>query len=171
MRTRVLSAAETNGCIGRLAEILIDAVDSGASVGFLAPLSVDRAERFWVDAAAEVADGQRILLVSEVADSVVGTVSVVRSPKENSAHRVEIAKLLVHRSARQLGVGTELMAAADLAALEAGATLAMLDTTAGSTADRLYRRLGWTALGVVPNHALYPDGTMSDTTFFYKTLR
>ena len=35
-------------------------------------------------------------------------------------------------------------------------------------AERLYARLGWTRVGVVPEFALWPDGRPCDTTFFYK---
>ena len=46
----------------------------------------------------------------------------------------------------------------------------MLDTVTGSTAERLYLRLGWTRVGVIPNYALMPDGAPCDTTVFYKSL-
>ena len=47
----------------------------------------------------------------------------------------------------------------------------MLDTVTGSAADAFYRALGWNELGIMPNHALTPDGTPSPTTFFWKDLR
>ena len=51
-----------------------------------------------------------------------------------------------------------------------GKTLLVLDTVTGSDAERLYGRLGWTRVGVVPGYALMPDGRPCDTTIFYKTL-
>jgi hypothetical protein len=48
--------------------------------------------------------------------------------------------------------------------------LLMLDTVEGSDAERLYRRLGWTAYGVVPDFALLPDGRPWGCTFLYKAL-
>ena len=43
-------------------------------------------------------------------------------------------------------------------------------TVTGSTAERLYDRLGWTRIGVVPDFALYPDGRPCDATIFWKKL-
>ena len=51
-----------------------------------------------------------------------------------------------------------------------GKTLLVLDTVTGSTAERLYARLGWQRLGVIPDYALYPDGRLCDTTVFWKRI-
>jgi RimJ/RimL family protein N-acetyltransferase len=40
--------------------------------------------------------------------------------------------------------------------------------TASATAERLYERLGWQRVGVVPDYALMPDGELCATVFFYK---
>lgn len=45
-----------------------------------------------------------------------------------------------------------------------------LDTVRGDPAEQLYRNLGWTTVGVIPNYALYPDGRLCDTVVFYKEL-
>ena len=78
--------------------------------------------------------------------------------------------MLVRRSARRQGLGGGLMRAAAEAARAAGRTLLVLDTVTGSDAERLYERLGWTRVGVVPGYALMPDGRPCDATFFYKSL-
>ena len=62
------------------------------------------------------------------------------------------------------------MAEAEREARAEGKTLLVLDTVTGSTAERLYDRLGWTRIGVVPNFALYPDGRPCDATIFWKKL-
>ena len=62
------------------------------------------------------------------------------------------------------------MRAAENAAREAGRTLLVLDAVTGGDAERLYTRLGWQRVGVIPNFALWPNGGFCDTTFFYKTL-
>ena len=169
---RGLTAQEARERIDALSAVLIDCVEGGASVSFLAPLARERADRFWREVAAGVAAGDRVLLVVEdaVTGEVVGTVQVVHATSENQPHRGEVAKLLVRRSARGAGVGGRLMHAVETAAREAGKTLLVLDTVTGSTAERLYARLGWTRVGVVPNYALLPDGTPCDTTIFYKSL-
>ncbi|MDX6511007.1 MAG: hypothetical protein QOE36_511, partial [Gaiellaceae bacterium] len=49
-------------------------------------------------------------------------------------------------------------------------TLLVLDTVTGDAAERLYVRLGWTRVGVIPGYALYPDGRPCDATVFWKSL-
>jgi GNAT superfamily N-acetyltransferase len=119
-----------------------------------------------------VAAGDRLLLVAEerAGGALLGTVQVVFAWPENQPHRADVAKMLVRRSARRRGVGALLMRAAEDAARAAGRTLLVLDTVAGSDAERLYARLGWTRVGVVPDYALMPDGRPCAATFFYKTL-
>ncbi len=88
----------------------------------------------------------------------------------NQPHRAEVAKLLVHRRARRAGIGRALMAALEARAASAGFTLLTLDTVRGDSGERLYRRAGWTAAGVIPDYALYPDGRPCDTVVFYKRV-
>jgi ribosomal protein S18 acetylase RimI-like enzyme len=113
----------------------------------------------------------RIVLVAEEQDTgaVVGTVQVVLTAPENQPHRGEIAKMLVHRRARRRGLGEALMRAAEAAPLEAGKTLLVLDT-ASADAERLYHRLGWQRVGLIPRYALWPEGGFVGTTIFYKDL-
>jgi ribosomal protein S18 acetylase RimI-like enzyme len=88
----------------------------------------------------------------------------------NQPHRADIAKLLVHRSARNQGVAALLMQQVEEASRQASKTLLVLDTVTGDAAERLYTRLGWTRVGVIPDYALYPDGRLCATTVFYKQL-
>ena len=154
-----------------LAVVLIDCTEGGASIGFMLPLSTERAEAYWASALESASRGERILLVAEDVDSgaVIGTVQVVLTAPENQPHRGEISKMLVHRGARRRGVGDALMRAAEAAALEAGKDLLVLDTASGD-AERLYERLGWQRVGTIPGYALWPDGGLVDTTIFYKQL-
>ena len=167
-----MGAGEASERIAELSAVLIDCVEGGASVSFMAPLTRERADRFWRGVADGVAAGDRLLLVAEDRSSreIVGTVQVVFAGPENQPHRGDVAKMLVHRSARRQGLGALLLRAAEQAALQAGKTLLVLDTVTGSDAERLYGRLGWTRVGVVPDYALWPDGRLCDTTFFYKRL-
>jgi GNAT superfamily N-acetyltransferase len=154
-----------------LADILIDCVERGASVSFMSPLSRERAEAFWADVAESVARGERILLVAEAEGEIVGTVQVVFAGPENQPHRADVAKMLVHGRARRRGIGERLMRAAEDAARDAGKTLLVLDAVTGGDAERLYARIGWTKVGVIPNFALFPDGRPCDTTYFFKALQ
>jgi GNAT superfamily N-acetyltransferase len=157
--------------IPALAEVLADAVESGSSVNFLSPFSVADAGRWWESQTGDVATGVLRPVVARLDGEVVGCACLVPSRKANSPHRAEVVKVLVHRRARQRGIGAGLMSAVEALARSDGRWLLILDTTTGSDADRLYRRLGWTPFGEVPNHALRTNGDLSDTTYFFKDLR
>lgn len=155
-----------------LADVLLDCVEGGASIGFMHPLPRAKAVAFWEDVLASAARGERIVLVAEEADSgtVVGTVQVVLAMPDNQPHRADVAKMQVHRRARRRGVGAALMRAAEATAREAGRTLLVLDTVTGGDAERLYERLGWQRCGVIPGYALWPRGGLCSTTVFYREL-
>jgi GNAT superfamily N-acetyltransferase len=153
-----------------LADVLADCVAGGASIGFMAPFPHAEARTVVEGMAAEVEQGNRLLLAAFAGDRLVGTVQVVLALPPNQPHRGEITKLLVHRSARKRGVAEQLMARADTEARAEGKTLLVLDAVTGGDAERLYTRLGWTKVGVVPDFALFPDGRFCDTTYFFKSL-
>jgi GNAT superfamily N-acetyltransferase len=160
----------TDADVEQLADLLIDCVEGGASVSFMAPLTRERATAFWTRVAQGVNTGLRALIVAEDDRGVCGTVQLIFDLPENQPHRAEVAKMLVHRRTRRQGIGEALMRAAEATALECGKTLLVLDTVTGSSAHRLYRRLGWAEVGEIPNYALYPDGRPCGTTVFYKPL-
>ncbi len=164
-RPPALDGAQIEG----LADVLLDCVEGGASVSFMSPLTRERAVAFWRRVAREVAAGERAVLVAEDARGVCGTVQLVLDQPENQPHRADLSKLLVHRRARRQGLGEALMRAAEVTARDCGKTLLVLDT-ASDTAERLYERLGWVRVGVVPGFALLPQGGLCATTFFYREL-
>jgi ribosomal protein S18 acetylase RimI-like enzyme len=166
----VLDAASAITAIPALSDILSDCVHNGASVSFMLPFPRAEAEAFWRGVAEGVALKNRILLVAQDGDNILGTVQVMFAPQPNQPHRADISKMLVHSSVRRQGVGEALMRAAEDAARGAGKTVLVLDTVTGTPAYRLYERLGWNVVGEVPDFALYPDGTLCPTTFFHKTL-
>jgi GNAT superfamily N-acetyltransferase len=159
----------SEACVQGLAEVLIDCVDGGASVSFMSPLPMAKAQDFWRSVAAGVRRGERALLVAEDADGPVGTVQLILDQPENQPHRADLSKMLVHRRARRQGVGAALLRAAENVGRDCGRALLVLDTASGD-AERLYARLGWRRVGVIPGYALLPQGGLCDTTFFYRTL-
>ncbi|MFH9844332.1 GNAT family N-acetyltransferase [Streptomyces sp. NPDC017246] len=154
-----------------LAALLLDAVDSGASVGFLAPLEAPEATAWWSRVADEAAEGVRDVWAARGPDgNLTGVVTLVRAGADNGRHRGEIARLLVHRSARGRGLGHRLLATAEAHAAATGLTLLVLDTQTDSPAERLYRGAGWTAAGTIPDFAADPAGVPRPTTLYYKRL-
>ena len=164
-RLSALSSAEAEG----LARVLVDCVEGGASVGFMRPLSLEQALAFWRRVGCDVECGARALLVAEDASGIIGTVQVVLEQPENQPHRADISKMLVHRRARRRGVGAALMQAAEDAARQSRKSLLVLDT-ASADAERLYARMGWTLVGVIPDYALWPGGGLCPTSVFYRQL-
>ncbi len=156
--------------LDQLATILIDCVEGGASVSFMAPLSRDRAVAFWRQVAQGVVAGERALLIAEDARGLCGTVQLVLAQPENQPHRADLSKMLVARRARRQGLGAALMHAAETTAHECGKTLLVLDTVTDSEAARLYERLGWVRVGEIPGYALFPRGGLCGTTVYYRTL-
>lgn len=153
-----------------LAELLIDCVDGGASVSFMAPLSLEKALGFWREVAAGAASGERALLVAEDSVGIVGTVQLILKQPENQPHRADVAKMLVHRRARRQGLGAALMREAEDLGRACGKSLLVLDTVTDGDADRLYARLGWQRCGVIPGYALWPRGGLCATTYYYRAL-
>jgi GNAT superfamily N-acetyltransferase len=168
---RTLDAAETQRRVTELSEILLDCVAGGASVSFMAEMSRADADAFWRKIADGVDHGERVLVVAEQAGRLVGTVQAVAAGVPNQPHRGDIAKMLVHREARGAGIGAALLERAEAEALAKGWWLLVLDTVTGSAGFRLYQRNGWTRVGDIPNFALWPDGRLCPTTYFYKDLR
>ncbi len=165
-----LDGAETATAIPALAEVLMDCVEGGASVSFLSPLSIERACAFWRGVAMDVGRGERALLVARDPGGVIaGTVHLVLAQPENQPHRADVTKLLVHRRARRSGVAERLMRELEQVASEKGKSLLVLDT-ASEDAMRLYERLGWNRVGMIPNYALNPDRSFCDTVVYWKAM-
>jgi acetyltransferase len=153
-----------------LALLLVDAVDSGAAVSFLAPLSPETAEAWWRGMLSS--NPRAIVLAARRAGEMVGTVQLQPAWAPNQPHRAEVVKLMVHRRCRSAGLGERLMLAIEEEARRAGFELLTLDARRGEAAERLYRRLGWTHAGTIPAFALDPDGRhRHDAVIFYKALR
>ena len=149
---RIRRAGPEPGIAEALADVLVDCVDGGASIGFMHPVQHERAVAFVRNALESAARGERIVLVAEEPESrsIVGTVQVVLAMPDNQPHRADVAKMQVHRRARRRGLGAALMRAA--------------------VTPSVYARLGWQRCGVIPSYALAPRGGLCGTTVFYREL-
>ncbi|SEH01371.1 Acetyltransferase (GNAT) domain-containing protein [Nonomuraea solani] len=165
-----LSAEEFEAGIKELADLLVDAVDDGASVGFVTPFGHEEAAAWWRAQYPAVAAGTLAVWACREDGAMTGTISLALAAKPNARHRAEIVKLMVHRTARGRGLSRALLATAERAAPAEGAGLLLLDTETGSTAEHVYLTGGWTRYGIVPDYASSPGGTLQDCSFFYKRL-
>lgn len=170
MTVEMLDGVVTSEIMDGLCEILVDCVEGGASVGFMSPYGMKDAGIYWESVSPAFASGGSLLFVARDEGRIVGTVQIGLQQFPNQPHRGDLKKLLVHSSARGRGVASALMKAAEREAFRRGKTLLVLDTATGSPAERVYQRHGWTAAGIIPDYALWPDGRTCATTYYYKHL-
>jgi len=164
------SAEQAEWEIDQLAALLIDAVDSGASVGFMPPLSGAEALAYWREVIAAMRAGNRVLLVASDGDRVQGSVQLALETRANGDHRAEVMKIFVHRSARRRGLAKALMGEVESTARRSGRTLLVLDTRKGGEAEQLFESIGYVRAGEVPEYARSGDGSLHTTVFFYRQL-
>jgi GNAT superfamily N-acetyltransferase len=167
----ILIGERFGAAVPELAELLVDAVASGASVGFLSPFTDVDADRWWRTLSDDVAAGRILVLLMRADGRTVGTAQLRLAQLPNARHRAEVAKVLVHTSARRQGYGRMLMEAVESAARNAGRHLLVLDTLSGTDAEKLYTRMGWTRVAEIPGYAAIPNGRFAATTVFYKDLK
>ncbi|MER6120072.1 GNAT family N-acetyltransferase [Streptomyces sp. NPDC001743] len=153
-----------------LAALLVETVEGGASVGFLAPLGREAAACWWRERAASVDAGHHQVWIARDGERIAGTIGLSRAPLPNARHRAEVGKLMVRPSVRGRGLGRRLLEAVERSAAADGVTLLILDTESGSPAERLYRASGWTESGSIPDYAADPAGVLKPTTFYFKTV-
>jgi acetyltransferase len=165
-----LQPTEAAKWLPQLIGLLQDAVDSGASVGFLAPLADVDAYHYWMKAFVQLSETGRIILAAVHDGTIVGSVQLELASMPNASHRAEVQKLLVLRSWRRQGIGLALMTAIEQAARQAGRPLLVLDTRLGDAAEQLYTRMGYTRVGVIPQFALSSTGTLDATVVFSRQL-
>ena len=166
-----LEAPVTDAALDQLSSVLVDCVEGGASVSFMAPFSQADGLTFFRKIATSVAAGETVLLAARLDGRIVGTVQLGLDTPPNQPHRPDVKKMLVHRASRGRGIGMALMAAVERVAKQRGRWLLVLDTVPGMDGYRLYRRAGWTESGISPDYALFPDGRLCDTALFWKRLK
>jgi len=167
---RSFTPEEAEHAIQQFADLLIDAVDSGASVGFMPPLTEPEALNYWRGVIAAMREGTRILLVAEDGGLIQGSVQIGLEMRANGNHRCEAMKLFVHRRARRHGIARGLMGEVEATARRIGRTLLLMDTRKGGEAEKMCEALGYVRFGEVPDYARSTDGRLHATSFFYKQV-
>ena len=165
-----LEEADVRAALPGLAALLEDAVNHGASVGFLRPLDPVLANAYWQDVATALASGHRVVLVATEGGVIVGSVQLDLSAKQNGRHRAEVQKLLVLARCRRRGIARQLMQAIEEQARAAGRWLLVLDTESGSDAVGFYDTEGWERCGSIPDFALSSDGVPTANILYYKRV-
>ena len=167
-----LASADLETALPQLVALFQDAIDSGAALGFLPPLTAEAGAAYWRRVGEGVAAGSLVLLVARAAGSheIVGTVQLAPAPQANGRHRAEVMKMMVHRRARRQGIARQLLQALEAEAHRRGRTTLVLDTRAGDVAEPLYQAVGYRVAGSIPAFARNPDGSLHATVLYYKLL-
>ncbi|MCA9885702.1 MAG: GNAT family N-acetyltransferase [Anaerolineae bacterium] len=154
----------------QLCDLLIDTVESGASIGWIPPISRADADRYWQGRADAINEGACVLLIAWEDAAIVGSAQLGLEQRANGNHRAEVQKVMVHTRQRRQGIGQALMLALEDYAIKGGRTLLFLDTRQGDPSEGLYRKVGYIHAGTIPQYARSANGNLHATAFYYKIL-
>jgi len=168
---RSLSPAELAADLVALVTLLKNAVDGGAGLGFVPPLSDSEGRAYWLSICPELQAGSRLLLGAYAGGRIVGTGQLMLARWSSSQHRAEVQKLLVDSAHRGQGVGKLLIIALHDAARQLNRSLIVLNTRRGQPTVRFYKQLGYREAGVIPGFSRnVTTGERRDTMILYQEL-
>lgn len=150
--------------------LLADAVENGASIGFLPPVSEEEARNYWLKTQDDLLSYNRQVLAIRHEDRLVGTIQIETSPKADALHRCKVEKLMVLNDVQNSGFATTLIEGAERVAASMQKQLIFLETRAEDDASHLFTKMGYVAVGDIPNYARGANGQLEATTFFYKEV-
>ena len=167
---QTLTAQTAQDNLAQLSDLLRNAVEAGASIGFLLPLTAEEVTIYWHKVIKEVAAGEVILLAAMQGEHMVGTAQLELESRPNGNHRAEVRKVMVDTSARGQGIGKLLMFGLEESARNCARVLLFLDTRHGDPAERLYTSTGYTYVGSIPHYARSTNGQHEGNAIYYKLL-
>ena len=170
---QILSPADVHRFMDPLSDMLVKSVNLGAAIRFVMPFSKMDARAYWWNEVLPLVQSKQHTLFAAFEDQIpVGSVQLIEQMPMNQPHRCEVSKLIVHPDHRRKGIAANLMGALEAHANSLKKSLITLDTKTGDNAERLYKSLGFSPAGVIPNYALDADGKgYHGTTYMYKELR
>jgi len=179
MIIRKLDRREALQRLPEFVTLLRDAVEHGHSIGFLLPFDEELAFAFWNGVLHELSlpddekksvQAARHLFIAEEDGRIIGTVQLALAPRQNSQHRAEVQKMIVHSTAQRRGVASRLLQDAEDFAYSIDRTLLILDTETECAAAKLYEKLGWQLVGQIPRFAADTTGELVLCSIYYKEL-
>lgn len=167
---RPISHTQLDQALPELAVLFRDVVNETGTLGFFPTMADDESLNYWLSLRAELRAGTRILLAAYDGERIVGS-GQLEFPKWPSAHhRAEIHKVFVAKEMRGRGVGELVVRSLQKVAKLRGRTLLLLNARNGGPGERLYLKLGFRKVGVIPGYAARVDGGRSDSAVFYKEI-
>lgn len=170
MKIVLLNAATLPVYCPELAELLLDTLHSGASVGYQRTISQQEAESVFSCFRNELEKGERLIWIARDEQGVAGSVSLQLPVQPEARNRANIKLLLVHRRARRTGVGKKLLAELEKTACQYHRGLLSLETPAGSAAEAFYRAQGYRCLGEIPDFLCSAEGYYQSAAIYFKRL-
>ena len=152
-----------------LCDLLIDAVESGASIGFLSDIKREQAYEYWININKQL-QKNKYLFVAYLDKQLVGSIQLQLAEMPNAKHRAEVQKLFVLQNWRNKGIAKILIESLETKARQLGIKLLVLDTRKGDVAENLYQKLGYERAGEIPEYVFESDGHLSATVLFYKKI-
>jgi GNAT superfamily N-acetyltransferase len=169
VEVRAVTADEFPSLMPALVELFVATVDEGASLGFIPPVMPTTALDYWRSLGPELRAGSRLLIGAFSGSRVVGSGQLLLPSLPNARHRAEVQKLFVARALRGTGVGASLMSALHGYARQRGRSLVLLNARR-EVADRFYKPLGYSEVGVIPGYSMGSRGERIDTVSLYMEL-
>jgi GNAT superfamily N-acetyltransferase len=167
---RPIAAVELETLAPALADLLEEAVNGGASLGFIAPLSHRASVDYWDGVRTELMEDSRLLFGAWLDRRLIGTAQLALPRWQNARHRGEVQKVLVASAARGIGAGGALMHALHAVARRSGRSLLILGARRADPAERFYKRLGYREAGAIPGYSLDAAGKRHDNVMLYREL-
>ena len=104
MHIEVISDLIAERNLAQLNNLLINAVNNDASIGWLPPLTEAEAEIYWRERINAVSSGTCILFVAWEDNTIIGSAQLSLIDKPNGNHRAEVQKVMVHTDYRRRGI-------------------------------------------------------------------
>lgn len=170
MKIVLLNAATLPVYCPELADLLLDTLQGGASVGYQSAASHQEAESNFYRLRDELQKGERLIWIARDEQGVVGCISLALNIQPEALNRGTIKLLLVHRRARRKGVGKKLLAELEKSACARQRGVLSLEVRAGSGAEAFYRSQGYRCLGEMPDYLCSADGYYHPAAIYFKRL-
>ena len=170
LKVQELKTTPSLELFSELVELLQDAVNDGASLGWLTAPGTKEARNYWTGVLEAVGRGVRRLFIATDDHVCAGAIQLLLPQKANAAHRGEVQKLMVHSQFRRRGIGRALVTALEAAAAADGLALLVLDVRTGDVAQRMYEALGWQRVGDIPEFVRSASGRLDSTTVYFRRL-
>jgi acetyltransferase len=170
MKLVQLNAATLPVYCPELAELLLDTLHSGASVGYQRTISLQEAESAFSHFRNELDKGERLIWIARDEQGLAGSISLQLPAQPEALNRANIKLLLVHRRARRSGVGKKLLAELEKTACMRQRGLLSLEVPAGSAAETFYRSQGYRCLGEIPDYLYSAGGYYQPAAIYFKRL-